>query len=134
MDDLDDQALSEELSAIYTNVQKVLDLRHKYLRLSLQGSTDNPKDDPSWKIYPKPPPPVWVDAGSEPMTDSQILNKQHEAREASKKLGQNVGWDFDMDECEVPGPDEYYYELDPRGVYQVYESKTGMFSIHHFYM
>ncbi|RPA77940.1 AMP deaminase [Ascobolus immersus RN42] len=120
-----DQALSEELSAIYTNVQKVLDLRHKYMRLSLQGQTDNPKDDPSWKIYPKPPPPTWVEAGTEPMTDSQILTRQHEAREASKKLGQNVGWDFNMDEVEIPGPDEYYYELDPHGVYQVYESKTA---------
>src|SRR5690348_2197060 len=42
-----DTGLTAELSTIYTNIQKILDLRHKYLRLSLQRPTDNPKDDPS---------------------------------------------------------------------------------------
>ena len=45
-----DTALTEELKNIYTNVQTILDLRHKYIRLSLQRPTDNPKDDQSWNV------------------------------------------------------------------------------------
>jgi AMP deaminase len=56
-----DSQVTEELSAIYTNIQKVLDIRHKYIRLSLQGPSDNPKDDPSWRIYPPPPEPSWME-------------------------------------------------------------------------
>jgi len=48
---MSDSSVTAELSAIYTNVQKVLDLRHKYIRLSLQHDFDNPRDDPGWKIY-----------------------------------------------------------------------------------
>jgi len=54
-----DAHITAELSSIYSNIQKVLDLRHKYIRLSLQGPGDNPKDDPSWDIYPPHPEPVW---------------------------------------------------------------------------
>lgn len=35
-----DDQITSELSAIYTNIQKVLDIRHKYIRLSLQGSSE----------------------------------------------------------------------------------------------
>jgi AMP deaminase len=59
-----DAHITAELGAIYSNIQKVLDLRHKYMRLSLQGPSDNPKDDPSWHIYPPHPEPVW-DEGRE---------------------------------------------------------------------
>ncbi len=52
-------AISPELAAIYSNIQKVLDIRHKYIRLSLQRDGDNPKDEPGWRIYPTPPEPVW---------------------------------------------------------------------------
>ncbi|KAK2624304.1 hypothetical protein QTJ16_006254 [Diplocarpon rosae] len=58
-----DANITSELSTIYTNIQKILDLRHKYMRLSLQQDGDNPKDDPSWKIYPPPPEPAWYEHG-----------------------------------------------------------------------
>lgn len=54
-----DANITSELSIIYTNIQKVLDSRNKYIRLSLQGPSNNPKDDPGWQIYPAPPEPVW---------------------------------------------------------------------------
>ncbi|KAI9048064.1 hypothetical protein LZ554_007861 [Drepanopeziza brunnea f. sp. 'monogermtubi'] len=57
--------ITSELSTIYTNIQKILDLRHKYMRLSLQQDGDNPKDEPSWKIYPPPPEPAWYEHGYE---------------------------------------------------------------------
>lgn len=43
--------ITSELSVIYSNIQTVLDFRHKYMRLSLQGPIDNPKDEPSWNMY-----------------------------------------------------------------------------------
>lgn len=60
-----DDNITSELSTIYTNIQKILDLRHKYMRLSLQQDGDNPKDEPSWKIYPPPPEPAWYEHGYE---------------------------------------------------------------------
>ncbi|KAK1911918.1 hypothetical protein P3342_011003 [Pyrenophora teres f. teres] len=76
---MSDSSITAELSSIYTNIQKVLDLRHKYIRLSLQRSFDNPKDDPAWRIYPSPPEPVWNDlskerrnAGSSSMQNSGV--------------------------------------------------------------
>jgi AMP deaminase len=77
-----DSSITAELSAIYTNIRKVLDLRHKYIRLSLQGADDNPKDDPRWNIYPPPPEPVWEEekargtSGRESMTNSGVLNTE----------------------------------------------------------
>lgn len=77
-----DSIITSELSAIYTNIQKVLDMRHKYIRLSLQGPHDNPKDEPIWPIYPPPPEPVWDDdkdrptgttSGNTSMSNSKIL-------------------------------------------------------------
>lgn len=60
-----DDNITSELSTIYTNIQKILDLRHKYMRLSLQQDGDNPKDEPSWQIYPPPPEPAWYEHGYE---------------------------------------------------------------------
>ena len=54
-----DANITSELSTIYTNIQKIIDSRNKYIRLSLQGPSDNPKDEPGWQIYPPPPEPVW---------------------------------------------------------------------------
>ncbi|KAA8564636.1 hypothetical protein MFRU_013g01830 [Monilinia fructicola] len=56
-----DAHITAELASIYTNIQKVIDIRHKYIRLSLQEDGDNPKDDPNWSIYPPPPEPSWHD-------------------------------------------------------------------------
>lgn len=121
---LADPALSAELSAIYTNIQKVLDLRHKYLRVSLQGNGDNPKDDPSWRVYPPPPPPVWIgeparSAGLQDFNGPPIIENR-------RKPGENIGEDFVYDEVEVPGPDEMVFKLDDKGVFQVYENKKGI--------
>lgn len=56
-----DANITAELSTIYTNIQKILDTRHKYMRLSLQQDGDNPRDEPNWNIYPPPPEPAWYE-------------------------------------------------------------------------
>ncbi|KAI0478671.1 AMP deaminase [Xylariaceae sp. FL0804] len=55
-----DPHIAAEMSTIFQNIQKILDIRHRYIRLSLQRDGDNPKDDPAWDIYPPPPEPAWV--------------------------------------------------------------------------
>ncbi|KAI1542956.1 Add Adenosine deaminase [Pyrenophora tritici-repentis] len=126
---MSDSSITAELSSIYTNIQKVLDLRHKYIRLSLQRSFDNPKDDPAWRIYPSPPEPVWNDlskerrnAGTSSMQNSGVLEPS-EPPKPPRKMGTNIGEDFHLEEClPVPGPGEMSFRLDDSGVYQVYET------------
>lgn len=55
----DDTSIVSELVSIYANIQKILDLRRKYIRLSLQLDGDNPRDEPNWRIYPPPVEPAW---------------------------------------------------------------------------
>lgn len=100
-----DSSITSELSTIYTNIQKVLDSRHKYIRLSLQGPSDNPKDDPGWRIYPPPPEPVWDDekdreggttSGAQSMNNSGIISAgqasggSHWSRPSSSAGGHTV--------------------------------------------
>ncbi|MCJ1287966.1 AMP deaminase [Xylographa opegraphella] len=63
-----DSNVTSELSTIYTNIQRIIDIRHKYIRLSLQEPGDNPKDDPAWHIYPPPPEPVWDEENNRPIS------------------------------------------------------------------
>jgi AMP deaminase len=123
-----DSSVTAELSAIYTNVQKVLDLRHKYIRLSLQRNFDNPKDDPAWRLYPPHPEPVWNDSSkqrrnaSSSMQNSGVLEPT-EVPKPPRKMGTNIGEDFHMDDLlPLPGVSEMSFRLDEKGVYQVYET------------
>jgi AMP deaminase len=123
---MSDSEVTAELSTIYTNVQKVLDLRHKYIRLSLQGNFDNPKDDPGWRIYPPHPEPVWDDAkerqnASSSMQNSGVLDP-NEPPKPPRKMGKDIGEDFHIDEVPIPGASEMSFRLDDSGVFQVYET------------
>lgn len=126
---MSDSSITAELSAIYANIQKVLDLRHKYIRLSLQRAFDNPKDDSAWRIYPSPPEPVWNDtskerrnAGATSMQNSGVL-EPNEQPKPPRKMGTNIGEDFHLEDClPVPGPSEMLFRLDDSGVFQVYET------------
>jgi len=128
-----DDTITEELRSIYTNIQKVLDIRHKYILLSLQGHFDNPKDDPSWVMYPSPPEPAWDHskgaAGPSSLTNSTVLEKDGEPKTAKKqprKMGEDIGEDFDMNDLlPVPGASEMNYRLDDHGVFQVYETSKS---------
>jgi AMP deaminase len=128
---MSDSSVSAELSEIYTNVQRVLDLRHKYIRLSLQGNFDNPKDDPSWQIYPPHPEPVWNGQSKQrqnansSMQNSAVLEPV-ETSKPPRKMGQDIGEDFNMDDLlPLPGPSEMSFQLDDGGVFQVYETTTS---------
>jgi AMP deaminase len=129
---MSDSSVTAELAAIYTNVQKVLDLRHKYIRLSLQGNFDNPKDEPGWRIYPPHPEPVWNDFSKErrnassSMQNSGVLEPM-EPPKLPRKMGTNIGEDFHLDDLlPVPGPGEMSFRLDESGVFQIYETTKSV--------
>ena len=119
-----DSSVTSELNAIYTNIQKILDIRHKYMRLSLQLPTDNPRDDPGWPIYPPMPEPVWHG-------NKLRANHGHDAEPQTptkkpRKMGHDIGEDFDIDDClPVPDASEMTFELDQTGIYQVYENSKS---------
>ena len=147
-----DPQITAELSSIFRNIHKIQALRDKYIRGSLQGPRDNPKDDPLWPVYPSPPEPAWSEdrektgRGSQPpststsLQNSMILNSDKQrsgdgntektpdtplrkAAHRKRKPGQDIGEDFDMEDVmPLPGSSEMTYRLDDNGVYQVYQN------------
>ncbi|KAF9392669.1 AMP deaminase [Mortierella sp. AD011] len=99
-----------ELQSLYTNFQKCLDLREKYMKVSRQRVGDNPNDKEDWEIYPPPPPPSWP---------------------ASENKGRvsdgpdSIGNDFIRENVTIPGMCEHIFELDDTGIYQVYENQDA---------
>jgi AMP deaminase len=126
-----DASVTVELSTIYTNIQKILDIRHKYMRLSLQGQFDNPKDDPEWELYPPPPDPHWDHSkvnGQGSLMNSTVMENEAlkpESIKQPRKPGEDIGGDFNMDKTDIPGPDDKVYRLDKDGVYQIYENAAS---------
>ncbi|KZS92191.1 AMP deaminase [Sistotremastrum niveocremeum HHB9708] len=113
---------------MYSALNKCLELRDKYISISLQNIGDNPRDydgaskhpDPKkthdanlkpWKIYPKPPPPHWH------WTDKSKVISGEPAHESEEE--------FDFAKCDIPRSDEWTFEVDERGVYQVYDTAKG---------
>ena len=114
----DGNAVASELNVICRKLWGLLDRRSKYIGLSLQGPEDNPKDNPAWKIYPPPPEPAW-DGGKEPGK----MNDYQPAEQKQRKMGQNIGEDFDMAACfPLPTESSWVFKLDHNSVYQVYEN------------
>ncbi|THC91065.1 hypothetical protein EYZ11_009472 [Aspergillus tanneri] len=110
--------VTSELNVICHRVRDLLDRRYKYIELSLQSSGDNPKDYPSWEIYPPPPEPAWENG-----KDTGKFNDHIHTSHKRRKMGEEIGEDFDMGEY-LPLPEEsaWVFKLDENSVYQVYES------------
>lgn len=71
-----------------------------------------PSNFTPWKIYPKPPPPHWH------WKETGVVSA-----DGSKAPGSEG---FVFEECEIPGELEgWSFELDTKGVYQVYEKKNS---------
>lgn len=138
-----DPSVTAELSSILKNVQTILDIRHKYIRLSLQGPTDNPKDDANWRVYPPPPQPAWAEELNRGFGGSHVpdgVNNgasnsaavshdgagDHHPQTQKRKPGENIGADFNMADLEpLPGPSEMTFGLDANGVHQVFENEAA---------
>ncbi|KAK6865807.1 AMP deaminase [Apiospora arundinis] len=142
-----DPHIAAELSTIFQNIQKILDTRHKYIRLSVQRDGDNPKDDPSWDIYPPPPEPAWVGPHTvaptavNSLSNSMVLPSQPDTQAAldeaaaaasdakskrtskKRKPGHDVGEDFAVEDLlPLPPSSDFAFRMDENGVYQVFEN------------
>lgn len=130
----EDASITAELIAIYSNIQTILDLRHKYIDLSLQRPFDNPKDDVSWKMYPPAPEPAWDHSKGSKSQGSMFGSKtfEHESQAGTtsthqisgRKPGHDIGEDFDMDDLlPLPPRDSRTFRMDSSGVFQVFKSE-----------
>ncbi|CAI4035446.1 hypothetical protein SMKI_13G0940 [Saccharomyces mikatae IFO 1815] len=80
---------SSELIDLYSKVAECRDLRTKYQTSSVQNDEQNPKNKPSWVVYPPPPKPSY---NSDTKTVVPVTNKPDA----------DV---FDFTKCEIPGED-----------------------------
>lgn len=149
-----DAQIASEMSEMFKKIRRVIEIRRKYIALSLQGPEDNPKDDPDWEIYPPPPEPAWVEdreksgthtanSTTNSLQSSMVLptDNQRGVSETTgqpsdaprdkttkrRKAGQDIGEDFDMNDLlPLPGTSgEMTFALDDYGVYQVYENEQA---------
>jgi AMP deaminase len=136
-----DAQVTAELATIYGNIQRVLEIRRKYIQLSLQGPFDNPKDQEKWNIYPPPFDPHW-DTSRNAAAQGSLANsttlespgqQQEESRDTkpaskqTRKPGQDIGEDFDFDDLlPLPGTEgATTYKLDETGIFQVYDNEAA---------
>ncbi|KAH7925575.1 AMP deaminase [Leucogyrophana mollusca] len=140
-----DTSITPELARVFQCFERCLELRDKYVEKSLQRLGDNPRDHDGhfsgvangladvagvkpdsnyasaqvpesphqpWKIYPKPPPPHWHVTEKEQVisVDGHVTRKDE---------------DFSFSECEMPDEHPWRFEIDDKGVYQVYESQDA---------
>lgn len=102
---------SEELVEFYQNVKTCLDLRHKYLNLSLQTpQLVDPRNQPEWKIYPLPPKPTYKSKNR----FNQIVN--------TAATGEEEEETFEFSKCIIPNivESEFFFKLNKEGVYEVF--------------
>ncbi|KAJ3121835.1 AMP deaminase [Physocladia obscura] len=123
-DDPRDDELSEELQGIFENLQKCLELRKKYMHLSLQCPGDNPKDHDDWVVYP---PHVkkssYQNNTGGPAHATATVSIFDEAEELKKKVHE-----FVYEECAIPGVDATgkLFGVNSEGTYQVYANEHDL--------
>ncbi|KAF9465293.1 hypothetical protein BDZ94DRAFT_1254187 [Collybia nuda] len=134
-------ALTSEYASLFQSFQKCLDLRDKYMCKSLQRLGDDPRDydghfrgldegqadvsgvrpdanytEPDapqrtsepWKLFPPAPPPHWH------WKDQQKISSGDDY---------GAGLDrFSFEKCEIPGVHPWLFEIDDKGVFQVYDN------------
>ncbi|KAJ1914510.1 AMP deaminase [Mycoemilia scoparia] len=97
--------ITPDMAETCASLQKILDMRDKYMSLSLQNEEDNPKNHPDWKIYPPPPDPAWKNF---------------------KERSKETRHEFNINECEIPKASDFVYAMDESGVFSVYANGTDL--------
>lgn len=121
-----------EVSAICRNIQEVLEIRRKYIMLSLQEPKDDPRNDEHWELYPPPPDPVWYKNKNPSLTSgsasASTISESSSHASRPRKAGQNIGADFDISHFHpLPGVEgKMIFKIDDNGVYQVYRSGEAL--------
>ncbi|KAG0317864.1 AMP deaminase [Dissophora globulifera] len=93
--------VTQELRELYTDFQKCIDLRNKYMKISCQRFGDNPSDSDDWDIYPPPPHLAAspTDRRGRHSDGSDVYESQADLA-AKKPI------------IDVPKPKEYFQDLD----------------------
>ncbi|KAJ2698556.1 AMP deaminase [Coemansia sp. IMI 209128] len=95
----------QELQRIGEALSRCMGLRSKYMQISMQRESDNPRNHAQWQIYPAPPPPAW-------------RNFDQPTDEPTE--------DFDLARCAIPGDDQCSFALGDDGVYAVFEKDASV--------
>ena len=140
----DDGHISIELQELYTSFQKCLDLRDKYIRLSLQRLEDNPREydgafspapdttSTSTSVLDLTP----IDSNGLPPPTTPKFEKwniyppplpphwNHDDRNTQRlgSVSPAPRPEFFFEECHIPKGHPYVFQRDEQGVYQVYNS------------
>jgi AMP deaminase len=134
--------LNPELSNVLELMRQCLELRDKYIAVSNQRLGDNPRDHDGvfhsipesisdvmgvrpeaatsifestneqfkrWRIYPPPPPPHWHWTADQAVSSGTA--SPHDV--------------FDFSQFDIPGEHEWEFEIDDKGIYQIYHDVTG---------
>jgi AMP deaminase len=142
---LAETAITAELAILFQSLQKCLDLRDKYMVKSRQRLGDNPRDHdgyfpglddgiadvsgvrpdsdfksnhppPSpfepWRVYPRPPPPHWHWTDKENVVSADGKSARTDS-------------EFVFEDCAIPEPHAWDFDIDDKGVFQVYENSQG---------
>ncbi|KAF7348221.1 A-deaminase domain-containing protein [Mycena sanguinolenta] len=135
--------ITSELANLFQSFQRCLELRDKYIKISRQRLGDDPRhydrDFPGlddncagvcgvrpdanyalnqppasrpnpWKLYPKAPPPHWH------WRDDAVVSS-----DGSRSYQTS---EFRMEECAIPGAHPFTFEIDDKGVIQVYDPEV----------
>lgn len=102
---------SDELIELYQNVKDCLEMRHKYLKISLQDNElENPKNSDNWNIYPPPPLPTYK---SKNRFNQLPVDHEDEV-------------EFEFSKCEIPEKTvDYVIETNCDDIFQVIDPSTG---------
>ncbi|KAF8517415.1 hypothetical protein BU17DRAFT_91874 [Hysterangium stoloniferum] len=140
-----DVGLTAELKGMFDSLQKCLDLRDKYIRVSCQRLGDNPKDhdgvfagfenDAGEVAGIKPDAPL--DSLCPPSEDKfprwKIYPRpppphwHYKSHSVSAENGDEI---FDFPQCQIPDADFWNFKMDEKGVFQVYSDKLEGNFIH----
>ena len=82
-----------------------------------EASIKPPEESPlsPWKIYPPPPPPHWK---WKPQDQSNTSDAVHGNGDIQVEQ-------FDFSKCHIPDHHDWVFELDEKGVYQLYDSEQS---------
>lgn len=109
--------LNDEFSEIYANLRKIVKMRQRYMRLSVQRPGDDPKDLPTYTAYP-------VHTSNESSKLRPAFGKSY--LDVGATASQLTVEQLEIDSSKIPGKKgTFCYRLSPDGVYQVYESETA---------
>lgn len=78
----------------------------------LQSANQVPKFN-KWEIYPPPIPPHWNVGDGDPFAPSRKHPEPYQPP------------DFKMSECSIPEAHSFTYQMDTKGVFQVYDHKES---------